>query len=141
MKSFRTTRTSGFGSAGLSVGFLLLALLVISPGMARAADEPLRLQDLIDEGLKNSPELRAFESRVEASKYRIPQAKSLPDPMLMFGYQNEGFRRITIGEELGPTGHVLPLPDVLLPGKALAQGGDGNAGCREACRAVTVRQN
>ena len=60
--------------------------------------EELRLQDLIDEALKNSPEIQASESRAAASGYRIPQAKSLPDPMFMFGYQNEGFRRITYGE-------------------------------------------
>jgi cobalt-zinc-cadmium efflux system outer membrane protein len=117
LKSFRTTRTSGFESARLSVALFLLALLVISPGMAGAADQPLRLQELIDEGLQSNPELRAFESRVEASKYRIPQAKSLPDPMLMFGYQNEGYRRITIGEELGSQGMFSLSQMFFFPGK------------------------
>ncbi len=65
--------------------------------VVRAAEEPLVLQDLIDEGLKNSPEILAFGSRVDAAKYRIPRVGSLPDPMFMFGHQNEGFRRLTIG--------------------------------------------
>ena len=105
MRSFHAIRTSRIGSAALWVGLLLLGCwLAISPAMASAADQPLRLQDLIDECLKNSPELRAFEARVEAAKYRIPQAKSLPDPMFMFGYQNEGLRRITMGEEIGAMG-------------------------------------
>jgi outer membrane protein TolC len=56
--------------------------------------EELNLQSLIDEALKNSPEILAAEARASASKFRIPQAKSLPDPMFMFGYQNEGFRKL-----------------------------------------------
>jgi cobalt-zinc-cadmium efflux system outer membrane protein len=117
LKSFRTTRRSGFGSARLSVGLVLLVLLVTSPVLAGAASEPLRLQELIDDGLKNSPELRAFEFRVEASKYRIPQAKSLPDPMLMFGYQNEGFQKITLGEEIGSQGMFSLSQMFFFPGK------------------------
>src|SRR5271165_5264887 len=79
LRLFHVTRILRMGGAWLSAVPLLLALLLaISPGIVRAADQPLRLQDLIDECLKNSPELRAFESRVEAAKYRIPQAKSLP---------------------------------------------------------------
>ena len=96
LKSFHATGTSPVGRAGLVlIGALLLLLPTMFPRMAVAADEPLQLQELIDEGLKNSPELRAFEYRVAASQHRIPQAKSLPDPMFMFGYQNEGFQKIT----------------------------------------------
>jgi outer membrane protein, heavy metal efflux system len=101
----------------LWVGLLLLGWLVISPGMARAADQPLRLQDLIEECLKNSPELRAFEARVDASKYRIPQAKSLPDPMFMFGYQNEGFQKLTLGDEIGAMGMFGLSQMFFFPGK------------------------
>ena len=60
--------------------------------------EDLKLQELIDEALKKNPELLAFESMVTASAYRVPQAKSLPDPMFMFGYQNEGWRSYTYGD-------------------------------------------
>jgi cobalt-zinc-cadmium efflux system outer membrane protein len=67
--------------------------------------------------LRNSPELRAFESRVEASKYRIPQAKSLPDPMFMFGYQNEGFQKITLGEEPNSQGMFSLSQMFYFPGK------------------------
>ncbi len=77
---------------------LLFALLLSLFGTAYA--DELKLQDLIDEALKNSPEIRASEARVSASKFRIPQAKSLPDPMFMFGYQNEGFNKYSYGEEL-----------------------------------------
>ncbi len=73
-------------------------LLWLMVAIAIASDEALNLQDLVDEALKNSPEILASQYRVSASQHRIPQAKSLPDPMFMFGYQNEGWRRYTFGE-------------------------------------------
>jgi cobalt-zinc-cadmium efflux system outer membrane protein len=62
--------------------------------------EDLALQSLIEEALQKSPEIQASEARAAAARFRIPQAKSLPDPMLMFGYQNEGFSRYSYGDEL-----------------------------------------
>jgi len=35
---------------------------------------------------------------VRAAGFRVPQAGALPDPMVMFGYQNEGWERYTYGE-------------------------------------------
>lgn len=66
-----------------------------------ALDKDLSLQELIDYALKNSPEVLAAEARTAASEFRIPQAKSLPDPMVMFGYQNEGWKKYTYGEMQG----------------------------------------
>jgi|WetSurMetagenome_2_1015567.scaffolds.fasta_scaffold60585_2 outer membrane protein, heavy metal efflux system len=63
-----------------------------------AYGEELKLQDLIDEALKNNPELRVAESLASASEHRIPQAGSLPDPMFMFGYQNEGWKSYSYGK-------------------------------------------
>lgn len=56
-----------------------------------------QLQDLVNEALQNNPEVRASQARIEAAGYRIPQAGSLPDPMLMFGYQNDRFSKFTYG--------------------------------------------
>jgi outer membrane protein, heavy metal efflux system len=64
-----------------------------------ASADDLRLQDLIQEALKKSPEILASDARAQAARYRIPQAGSLPDPMFMFGYQNEGWERYTFGKE------------------------------------------
>lgn len=55
------------------------------------ADE-LNLQELIDEAMKNSPEVLVVESKAAAAGFRIPQAESLSDPMFMFGYKNDGTR-------------------------------------------------
>ena len=62
----------------------------------------MTLDELIDEGLRNSPDILASQARADAAGYRIPQAKSLPDPMFMFGYQNEGFQRLTLGSADAP---------------------------------------
>jgi len=59
----------------------------------------IETRDLIDEALKNNPDLLASQAKIEAAGYRIPQAKSLPDPMVMVGYQNEGLSRYTYGKE------------------------------------------
>ena len=77
--------------------FLALLFSYAVPVAVFCADETVSLDDLIIEGLRNSPEVLAAQARAEAAGYRIPQAKSLPDPMFMFGYQNEGFQRFTIG--------------------------------------------
>ncbi len=78
---------------------VLLACIFLLGGNVSAA-ENLELQPLIDEALKNSPEVIASEARADAARFRIPQAKSLPDPMFMVGYQNEGFDRYSYGETL-----------------------------------------
>ncbi len=85
---------------GLLARFVsVLAFFSLLIGNACAAEE-LVLQPLIDEALKRSPEVLASEARAAAARFRIPQAKSLPDPMVMFGYQNEGFNRYSYGDEL-----------------------------------------
>ena len=60
--------------------------------------EGLKLQDLIDEALRNNPELGASEAGVQGAGHKIPQAGSLPDPMFMVGYQNEGYNTYNYGD-------------------------------------------
>jgi outer membrane protein TolC len=71
---------------------------VLCIAVSASADD-LSLRDLIDEALQKSPEILAAEYRAKAAGHRVPQAGSLPDPMFMFGYQNEGWDRYTFGEE------------------------------------------
>jgi outer membrane protein TolC len=75
---------------------LLSAYCILFSSSAFA--EYLKLQDLIDEALANNHEVHIAGYRLEAAGYRVPQAKSLPDPMFMFGYQNEGWRKYTFGK-------------------------------------------
>jgi len=81
---------------GNVINIIIVELFFCLSSVAFAQE--LKLNDLIEEALKNNPEIRAAQARGEAAKYKIPQAKSLPDPMIMFGYQNEGWDKYTYGE-------------------------------------------
>ncbi len=83
------------------IGLIAFVLLSAAQGIAGEAEGTLELRTLIDEALKNNREILAAESRWKAANFRIPQAKSLPDPMVMFGYQNEGWDRYTFGKMEG----------------------------------------
>ncbi|HPD56316.1 MAG TPA: TolC family protein [Smithellaceae bacterium] len=75
------------------------------------------LDGLIKEALKNSPEIQASASRLEAAYLRVPQAGSLPDPMFMVGYQNEGFERYTYRREEGAQWMFSLSQQFYFPGK------------------------
>ena len=99
----------------------VFAMAVFLFGTSAFAQE-LNLSDLTQEALNNSPEIKASLSRIEAARYRIPQAKSLPDPMFMFGYQNEGFSRYTYGEEQGSQWMFSASQQFPFPGKRALKG-------------------
>lgn len=89
----------------------------------------LKLQDLIDEALKNNYGLAASQAKTSTAAYRIPQAKSLPDPIVGLGYQNEGWSKYSYGEEgaqwMFSASQMFPYPGKLdLRGKAAAKESD-----------------
>jgi len=94
---------------------LYLASLLLFANNAFA--EELKLQPLIDEALKNNHELIASGLKVSTSKYKIPQAGSLPDPMFMFGYQNEGYDRTNYGKSPDAQWMYSASQTFLFPGK------------------------
>jgi outer membrane protein, heavy metal efflux system len=87
-----------------------------------AFSQETRLVDLIDEAMKNNPDLLASQAKIEAAGYRIPQSKALPDPMLMVGYQNEGLTRYTYGEEQGAQWMFGASQEFPFPGKLALKG-------------------
>lgn len=109
----------------LAAGFVFLFL----PFSVQAAEPGLSLQALIDEALRNSPEIKASEMRAAAAGFRVPQAKSLPDPMVSVGYQNEGFRRYTFGQEQGAQWMYSATQAFPFPGKLSLK---GEAAAKEA---------
>ncbi len=116
------------GSVPLLV--MVISSLLMMPCAAWSA-ERLELQPLIEEALQHNRELLAMESRVAASRYRTSQAESLPDPMFMFGYQNEGLSSYTYGDSpdakwMFEVSQMFPLG-----GEARPQGEDGDRRCRE----------
>ena len=86
----------------LFAGVVIVAALFGSPAQVSAADDAvLDLQALINEALANNHDILAAETKWKAGTYRIGQATSLPDPMVMVGYQNEGWNQYTYGEMQG----------------------------------------
>lgn len=61
--------------------------------------ESSKLQELINQAIRNNPEILAAEARVSAAEYRVPQAKALPDPQITLGYQDDTFDKFTLGEQ------------------------------------------
>lgn len=89
----------GDGSRGIKRFFVLCTaglLLLVLPAAVWAGE--LRLQDLIDEALQAGPEIQAARAKALASGFRVPQTMSLPDPMVMAGYQNVSTNRFTFNE-------------------------------------------
>jgi outer membrane protein TolC len=103
----------------LKKGLLFLSFLLLAA--STGGNDPV-LDGLVDEALQNSPEIQASQARIEAAKLRIPQVKSLPDPMFMFGYQNEGFDRYTYGEMSGSQWMFSASQQFLFPGKRALKG-------------------
>lgn len=121
-----------------------LSLVLLISSICVAWAEELRLRDLIEEGLQNSPEIMASESRALAAGYRPPQAGSLPDPMIMFGYQNEGWERYTFGEEpdaqwMFSVSQMFPFPGKLSLKEEMArQDAEGTSIIHESVKLKTI---
>lgn len=113
-------------------------------GTARAGD--LRLEDLIEEALLNNREVLVRQARRSAASYRPPQQRSLPDPMFMFGYQNEGWERYTYGEMpdaqwMFSLSQTLPFPGKLsLKGEQAERQSEGLDALYEASRLRVVAE-
>ncbi|HWR89641.1 MAG TPA: TolC family protein [Dissulfurispiraceae bacterium] len=110
----------------------VIAIFFLFAGGASAGE--LMLEELVGEALKNNPEIRAAEARFLASRHRVPQSSSLPDPMFMFGYQNEGTSNLfTYGEMpdsqwMFSLSQMVPFPGKLSLKEEMARGESGSLG-------------
>ncbi len=102
----------------------LAALAIFFFAVAQVQADDLDLQQMIGEALKNNPGLHASGYRTAAAEYRVPQAKTLPDPMITFGYQNEGFTKFTYGNpnNANTEGIVSVAQTFPFPGKLALKG-------------------
>lgn len=110
------------GLIGLQLAALLFAAhLLTVPGFstaqAQAAD--VGLAALLDEALRNNPEIHAAQSRVQSGKHRVPQAGSLPDPSLSVGYTNEGLQKYTYSSSYDSVWAYTVSQTVPFPGKLI----------------------
>ena len=58
---------------------LILSLLRISD---LRAEEPLKIEEVLEEALKNNPAILAMQEQIRVAEERIPQAGALPDPQV-----------------------------------------------------------
>ncbi|MBF0563733.1 MAG: TolC family protein [Nitrospirae bacterium] len=58
----------------------------------------MKLGDLIQEALESNHIVLMAESKLTTTGFRIPQVTTLPDPIIMLGYQNAGWNRFTLGQ-------------------------------------------
>lgn len=100
---------------------LIFAMAVFLLGTSVFAQE-LKLDALIEEAMTNNLDIMASMAKIDAAKYRIPQAQSLPDPMVMVGYQNEGFERYSYGEMEGSQWMFSASQMFPFPGKRSLKG-------------------
>lgn len=120
----------GYGSGRIKRLCVLVAagVLLCAPQTPVWAGE-LQLQGLIDEALQASPEILAARAKAVASGFRVPQSMSLPDPMVMVGYQNEGTSRFTYNESPDSQYLFSASQQFFFPGKRALK---GEAAAREA---------
>lgn len=100
-----------------------LAALVFMAA-ARAQNRPPELQSLIDEALRDNPEILAAQKRHEASRQRPRQESSLPDPTLSMGYFSNGNPLPGTGVGTQPTSNIgfSFTQDFPAPGKLRLRG-------------------
>ena len=75
------------------------------------------LSALVSEALARSPDQARAQADVGAERERVPQAGALPDPTLVLGIQNDGFKSIQIGVEPTSFWQVLLNVPLSWPGK------------------------
>jgi len=86
---------------GLAVIALMLIMHAAPASAADAAGGTLELQPLISEALQNNHDVWVAGEKWKASSSKVKLAGTLPDPMVMIGYQNEGWNEYTYGKMQG----------------------------------------
>lgn len=80
---FALTAGEGFGQAPASASIQSPAP---RPPKIIADQQSVDLDDLVHEALQKNPGIQSALSRVEALRHRVPQAKTLPDPIVSVGW-------------------------------------------------------
>jgi len=78
-----------------------------------SGEDRIKLQNLIDEIVARSPEIKAARERWEAAKAVVPQVQTLPDPRLKFGYQRMPMASPGLQGAMYGFGQEIPFPGKL----------------------------
>ncbi len=106
---------------------LALALAALAPPPAVAQERPaavppttapgLTLPDLLDTLAARSPRLRAAAASATAAASRVPEASTLPDPVLQLGVMNVGLPELNADMAASMAPSVQLMQRVPFPGK------------------------
>ena len=101
----------------------LLAAGLLFPGTpgARAEEPPPTVEALVEEALRQNPDVRAAEEAVEAARHRPSQASALPDPMVSLSYTNDGWSP-SLGQMPMSRLEVMASQDLPPPGARALRG-------------------
>lgn len=108
---------------------LLILIIFLSPvgdlSYASESEEGLspvlKLESLFEIALKENHDILMAQSGIDILSYRIPQSAALPDPMVMIGYENEGWSGYTYGEMPGARWIFSASQMIPWPGKLSAK--------------------
>jgi outer membrane protein TolC len=113
-------------AAHFSFSFVLLLFAVWAPTVHAQTDgESLDLNGIIEEALKNNPELKGAQAKADAYRERPAQAGSLDDPRISVGVQNIAtddfdFNSIDMTMKVIELSQEVPLPGILSLKKEVA---------------------
>lgn len=78
----------------------LACFLLLFPALLLAQEGVLRLGEVLQQALERNPKIKSVGLEAQALSFRIPQERSLPDPMVSFSLKNMGFPEFTLGREV-----------------------------------------
>lgn len=95
----------------ITLGVLTIALVSLAYGGETSMTS---LPLLIEEALKNNPQIKASHEKLKAAQFRIVQASSLPDPTATYNYMGRDIEtRIGPQEDLYEFEQMIPSPGKL----------------------------
>jgi cobalt-zinc-cadmium efflux system outer membrane protein len=101
---------------------LSLCFLMLFPALLLAQQDAVRLDDLLKQALERNPKIKSVGFEADAMSFRIPQEKSLPDPMIGLTLKNMGFPKFTLGQEVMSGVGVSFSQPIPFPGKLRLKG-------------------
>jgi len=96
--------------------------MVLFPALLLAQEDALHLDILLKQAMERNPKIKSAGLEAEASSFRIPQEKSLPDPMVGLSLKNMGFPEFTVGQEVMSGIGLSFSQSIPFPGKLRLRG-------------------
>ena len=98
----------------ITVFFTVLSVL---PAFAEYQDKYAVIEGLIAEAIRNNPELRSFESRIDAYEQRPSQERALDDPRLKLAFLNLPTDSFRFDQEAMTQKFIQVMQKIPYPGK------------------------